>query len=339
MILVSGGTGMLGSHLLLKLAMKNEKIRAMKRSTSSFSTIEKVFAFHSKNYKQLLSHIEWVDSDITDSQSVSQVMKGIDYVYHTAAIVSFDERKHDFIIKNNILGTQNMVNAAVFHNVKKFCHVSSSAALGDEIGDNFITEESVRNPKEKHSAYSESKYLSELEVWRAINEGLNAVIVNPPIILGAGNWESGSSSMFKTIGKGLKFYPGGANCFVDVMDVVDVMIQLMQSDISSERFIVAGHNMGFKQLFDKIAEALNVQKPSIEANAFMLGAAWRLETLFSRLRGIEPRITKSSVESSKKLTKFSSSKLIDNLGFKFRDIDSSIARIAKNYKNISTYID
>ncbi len=333
MILVSGGTGMVGAHLLYKLLSNGEKVRAIKRSTSSLKTIETIFSYHSKDYKKLLEQIEWIECDITNANSVYNAMQGIDYVYHTAAIVSFDDRKRDSIITNNITGTKNMVNAALQTGVKKFCHVSSSSALGDVSDGDIITEESLRNPSIKHSAYSESKYLSELEVWRAINEGLNAVIVNPTIILGEGEWSTGSSRIFKTVAEGLKFYTKGTNGFVDVADVVDVMIGLMKSDISGERFIVAGHNLSFKEMFGKIAKALNVKAPNIKANNLMLAIAWRAEMALSLITRKEPRITYDSIKSSKKLLQYSNEKLFNNLDFKYREIDETVLRITKNYKD------
>ncbi len=339
MILVSGGTGMLGAHLLLKLVLNGKKVRALKRQQSSLQTIEKIFLYHSKNYRELLKKIDWFECDITNASSVVEAMQDIDYVYHTAAIVSFDDKKRDAIIRNNVSVTKNMLNAALRLGIKKFCHVSSSAALGDVSDGEILTEESMRNPKMQHSGYSESKYQSELEVWRAINEGLNAVIVNPTIILGSGNWDRGSSKIFQTIEKGLKFYPPGQNAFVDVWDVVDILTELMDSNISAERFIVSGHNLSFQKMFTIIADAFNVKAPNIKANNFMLALAWRFEAFLSFLGSREAKISRESVKSSKKHLIYSSEKLFDNLNFQYRKIEDTVERIVKNYKNISVYID
>ncbi len=333
MILISGATGMIGSHLAYKLLSNGEQLRAMKRQSSSLQTIEKVFSYRDKNYKQLLDKIEWVDCDITDPEAVSEAMKDVDYVYHTAAIVSFSDTNRAQIIQNNVEGTKNMVNSAVRLGVKKFCHVSSSSALGDVPDGEIITEKSMRNPKISHSGYSESKYLSELEVWRAINEGLNAVIVNPTIILGEGNWSSGSSQIFKTVADGLKFYPPGLNAFVDVLDVVDIMTGLMSSNISGERFVVAGHNLSFKQMFGMIARSFGMKEPNTKATSFLLGMAWRLEAFLSLFRKGEARITSESVKSSQKLLIYSNDKITQSLDFKFRNMEDTVARITKNYKN------
>ncbi len=334
MILISGATGMVGSHLALKLTTSGEQVRAMKRSSSSMQTIERVFAYHSKDYKQLLDKIEWVECDITNYDSVINAMQGVDYVYHTAAIVSFDDKNRESIIRNNVSGAKNMVNAALSLGVKKFCSVSSSSALGDVPDGEIIKEESMRNPKISHSGYSESKYLSELEVWRAIHEGLDAVIVNPTIILGSGNWDSGSSQIFKTVANGLKFYPPGHNGFVDVLDVVDIMTGLMNSNISGERFIVSGHNLSFKDMFGLIAETFGLPSPSIKATNFMLGLAWRAEAVLSKFRKGEAKISNESVKSSKKLLVYSNDKVCESLNFKFRDIKDTVERIVKNYKGI-----
>jgi dihydroflavonol-4-reductase len=249
MILVTGGTGMLGAHLLYKLTKSNSKIRATKRKSSDLSMVERIFSYFDNDYKSLFEKIEWMEADILDPESILTVMKDVDFVYHSAAMVSFDPSDYDKLLHVNIKGTKNVVNAALEHGVKKFCHVSSTSALGDAINGESITEETFRNPKMKHSGYSISKYLSELEVWRGITEGLNAVIVNPSVVLGAGNWETGSPSIFSAVNDGMRFYTEGSMGYVDVVDVVEIMIRLMESEISGERYIVSAENISFKDFF------------------------------------------------------------------------------------------
>jgi len=333
MILVSGGTGMLGAHLLYALVQKDKKVRAIKRSTSNMEIVKRIFGYYNDDAEKLFNQIEWIEADVLDSESVFNAMQGIDYVYHAAAIVSFASKDRENMITSNIMGTQNMVNASLANGIKKFCHVSSISALGEAINGEPITEESFRNPKARHSGYSTSKFLSEMEVWRGITEGLNAVIVNPSIILGPGDWKSGSPSIFSNIGKGLKFYTNGTTGYVDVMDVVNSMISLMESDIINERFIISAENLSFKEIFWQVAEALDVKKPDTQANALMLSLAWRWESLRSKITGKVPLVTKDSAYSAVNKAKFSSEKLVNATKFKFTPINECITRIARAYKS------
>jgi dihydroflavonol-4-reductase len=332
MILVTGGTGMLGSHLIIDLINKGLKFRALKRKTSNLDNVKKIFSFYYSNAEQLFSKIEWFDADLLDTESLSEAMKGIEKVYHVAAMVSFDPRDKYRMINNNINGTSNIVNASLEAGIKKLCHVSSISALGRTDNGSAINEETFRNPKGRYSGYSISKFRSELEVWRGITEGLNAVIVNPSIIIGPGDWQSGSPSFFSNIAKGLKFYTKGITGYVDVLDVVKLMVELMESEISSERFVVSAENICFKDIFSLVADSIGVKKPHIYANSFLLGLAWRFESVKSSILGKPPMITKDSALSAKSYNNFSSKKLIETLNFKFTPISGSIKRIAEIYK-------
>ncbi len=335
MILVSGGTGLLGSHLLYKLIKENNIVKAIKRPTSNLNNVLKVFYYYDNNAKDIFDKIEWCELDILDADEVNNCMKGITLVYHTAAIVSFVGSEKEQMIKNNVIGTANMVNAALENNIKKFCHVSSIAALGNS--DNIIDEKTFRNPNSSYSGYSISKYLSELEVWRAVSEGLNAVIVNPSIILGLCNSQTGSSSIFYNIWKGMKFYTKGGSGYVDVEDVVKIMMLLMDSNINNERFIVSAENIEYKKVFNKIAEKLYVKKPYIYANKFLLTFAWVFELFLQKISNRKPIITKEIANSAQSLSKYSNQKIIDELNYKFISIDESINKnselFMKEFKN------
>jgi len=331
MILVTGGTGMLGAHLLLELLEKGENVKAIIRNQSSLDKVKKIFSFYNPNSEYLISKIEWSCADILDIESLQGAFDNVDRVYHAAAMVSFNPSDKYIMIDNNVKGTANIVNASLKFGIKKLCHVSSVSALGNAESNNSVDEETFRNPKEKYSGYSISKFRSELEVWRGITEGLNAVIVNPSVILGPGNWQSGSPSIFWNIAKGLKFYTKGITGYVDILDVVKSMIGLMESEIHSERFIISSENLSFKELFSEVAEAIGVKKPSIYANPFLLAMAWRLEALGSSFTGKTPLVTKDTARSAKNRTLFSSKKLIEALDFKFTPINESIMRVGEIY--------
>lgn len=332
MILVSGGTGMLGAHLLFKLVKKGEKVKALKRKTSTTDKVKKVFSYFDDDFEALFSKIDWVEGDILEKGRILEVTKGINQIFHTAAIVSFKTADRDIMIESNILGTKNLVDAAIINEVDKFCHVSSIAALGDSSNGEIIDEETFRNPKTKRSGYSISKYLSELEVWRGINEGLNAVIINPSVILGEGDWQNGSPKIFSTIANKLKYYTQGVTGYVDVLDVVNIMVELMDSEISGERFILSAQNLSFKEVFSKIASALDVPPPKKYASSFILELAWRLEAISSGFTKKQAKLTKTSAKSAQKISHYSGNKIIEQLKFSYKPINSTISRIASNYK-------
>ena len=227
MIFVTGGTGLVGAHLLYELTLAGHNVKALKRKTSNLQQVVKTFSYYTQNPDELFARIEWVDGDILDYFAIENLLKGVTEIYHCAAIVSFDPKERKKMISNNVEGTANLVNAAIENGVKKFCHVSSVAALGLVENGAMITEETNWVPSKKVSGYSESKFFSEAEIWRGMEEGLDAVIVNPSIILGPANWDTGSAKMFKTVWDGMKFFTRGITGFIDVKDVVRAMILLM----------------------------------------------------------------------------------------------------------------
>ena len=331
MILVSGGTGLLGSHLLYKLVSEGEKVKAIKRAKSKLNNVLKVFNYYTENAKELFEKIQWCELDILDADAVSDCMQGVSYVYHSAAIVSFNPSDKEKMIRNNVLGTRNMVNAALENKIEKFCHVSSISALGQS--DGIVSEETFRKPGFWYTGYSISKYQSELEVWRAVTEGLNAVIVNPSIILGPGDWQKSSANMFNKAWKGLKFFTRGSGGYVDVLDVSKIMILLMKSDLRNERFIISANNLTYKYVFNKIADSLGVKRPFIFANSLIIFIAWRLDSLISKIMGRDPLITKEIASSAQSKSEYSNNKIVKALDYSFISIDESINRISELFKN------
>ena len=184
-------------------------------------------------------------------------------------------------------------------------------------------------PVKPGSWYSKTKTMAEMEAWRGYTEGLDTVIVNPSVILGPGKWDSGSPRFFRTSFKGLKFYTKGTTGFVDVRDVVQIMIKLMNSTISGERFILNAANMSFKDIFGKIASELGVKAPYINAGPFLTTLGWRFELVKYILTGIPPVITKQSARTSHKIQKYSAKKIEERLNCTFRPIDNTIKEVAE----------
>ncbi len=324
-ITVTGGTGMTGAYLLYKLLDKGyDEITAIKRKTSDTSVTKKIFNSLSGKGNELFSKIKWINGDITDYLSVEDAVKDADFVFHTAAMVSFKPKDKNLMIYNNVQGTANIVNACLNTGVKKLCHVSSVAALGFAEEGKLLTEDIELSDFNSVSDYAVSKFKSEREVWRGIAEGLNAVIINPSIILGSGNWNTGSPRLIKAVWDGLKFYTKGVNGFVDVRDVAEIMILLTESNISGERFIVNSENSAFREVFNIIADELNKKRPYIYANSLMLHSLKNFDALRYFLTGKEPRVTKYTLKSAREKHGCSNAKIKSALNYDFIKIEESI---------------
>lgn len=321
---VTGGTGLLGSHLLLRLTEQNRSIRAIYRNAKKVEAVRHLFeSIDPENWEKRWNQIEWIEVDILDVQGLDQALIGCADIYHCAGLVSFDPRQFDRVMKINREGTANMVNCCLDLKVRKFCHVSSTAAIGG-IPNTITNEETQWKNTPEISGYAHSKYAAEREVWRGIEEGLNAVIVNPSVLFGAGNWDDSSMTIFRTVDKGLPFYTSGQNGFVDARDVADIMVQLMESEISHERYLCVGENVPFQTILTKIAQRLQKKPPYLSTPRWLMGMAWRISWIVARLRGHSPTVTKETTASAFKTMTYDTSKIQHALGYTFRPIDETI---------------
>lgn len=330
MILVTGGTGLVGSHLLLDLVKKGGRVRALRRKGSNTDEVRKIFSYYSDQADELFSKIEWKDGDLLDVFSLSEAMEGITQVYHCAAIVSLNPKDGDKMIFNNVTGTANMVNAALENKIQKFCHVSSVAALGIEIGKE-ISEETHWNDKTNFSAYAISKYLSENEVWRASQEGLPIVIVNPSVVIGPGNWKRSSGDIFKVANKGMSWYSSGGIAYVDVRDVAKAMQLLTESGIRNERFIVSSENMPYKKFIGLVCAGIGKPLPNKKAGSLMLEFVWRADKIRSQLIGTRNLITKEIARYATMDLSYSNKKIKNTLSFDFIPIARSISDTSTHF--------
>lgn len=336
MIFVTGGTGLVGSHLLYDLLKSGKKVRALRRSSSNMRWVKRVFAYYAENPAELFEQIEWVEGDILNYYSLQDLLTGISEVYHCAAMVSFHPNDHDSMLNNNVKGTANLINAAIHNQVKKFCHVSSIAALGKTQDGSEINEDTYWTPSKRKSSYSLSKFFSEMEVWRGIEEGLEAVIVNPSIVLGPGNWDIGSPKLFQAIWKGLKYYTKGETGFVDVRDVSQAMIRLMDKEnfakTNNERFILNAGNLNYQDFFNKIADALQKPRPTTFASDLILQVSWRAARLASFFSGKRPFITRDTVSGSNKISRYDGRKIINTIDYQYHNLDRTITDIAGMFR-------
>jgi dihydroflavonol-4-reductase len=331
MILVTGGTGLVGSHLLYKLMSNGETVRAIYRRKHTLELVKRVFAYYAEDFETLFSKIDWVDADITDVPKLAEAFKNINYVYHCAAFVSFEPDKYHQLRKINIEGTANVVNLCVANAVKKLCYVSSIAAIGHHTNTaELITEETHWNPEDDNSVYAITKYGAEIEVWRGTQEGVDAVVVNPGIIVGPGYWKSGGSgSLIKKIYKGFPYYTNGVTGYIGVDDVVNAMYQLLQSDYKNERYILVSENLSFKIFQEKVSRALNVIPAKKEATSVVLAIGWRLDWLNHKVFGKRRKLSKQMATSARSISLYDSSKLKAALNFEFQSLDDCIKNVGQ----------
>lgn len=331
MILVTGGTGLVGSHLLYHLLLENDSIKAIYREKSNLTEVKKVFACYGDVSKKLFEKIDWFKADLNDISSLENAFKDVKIVYHCAALVSFAPNDYQEMRKVNIEGTSNIVNLCISNSIKKLCFVSSIATIEKSLKSNRINEEDLWTTSTDKSGYAITKYGAEMEVWRASQEDVNVIIVNPGVILGCGFWQKGTGELFKKIHKGLKFYGEGVTGFVGVKDVVKIMVQLMQSDIKNERFILVSENTSFKDIFYQIADGLNVKRPNIKVSKLMSETAWRINSLTSKITRKSPKLSKYSAKALHNKKYFTSDKIKKTGDYKFQPLSKTIDEICKVY--------
>jgi nucleoside-diphosphate-sugar epimerase len=321
-ILVTGGTGFLGAYIIKALTEKGYAVRAIRRKNNvpAFIPVE------------IFTKTEWIEGDVLDVVSLETAMEGVDAVIHSAAIVSFTKKEQKQMYKVNVEGTANVVNIALEKNIKRFVHISSVAALGRKTDGGHVHEEKKWEETNANTHYAKTKYKSELEVWRGISEGLNAVILNPSTILGFGDWNTGSSAIFKKVYQEFKWYTPGVNGFVDVEDVAAAAVLLMESTISEERFIISGDNWPFRKLMDAMAVSFGKKRPVRQTTPFVLGIAWRVEKLRSFFTGEKPILTKESARVAHSKTYFDNAKFLTTFPqFSFTPLEQTIQKACEKY--------
>lgn len=330
-VLVTGATGLVGSRILFDLLRKGRRVRALHRTGSDRSLPERFAA----DDAGLFRHVEWMEGDVTEVLSVYDALDGIREVYHAAGLVSFLPADRDRLMTINAEGTANVVNMALERGVRRLCHISSVAALGRSESGTSIDEKTVWKNSKYNSVYAISKFNAEREVWRGMEEGLQVLILNPSIILGPGNWNTGSSLLFRAVKDGLRFYPTGATGFVDVRDVSRIAVSLMEQGLFGERFVVNGENLSYEELFGIIAEAFGKSRPSVRVSGSLVGIAWRLERIRSLITGKMPLITRETATTSSSVWRYDASRSVSATGTPYIPIRESIRHWAPRFLELS----
>lgn len=330
MNLVTGATGMLGIHVLHALILRGEKVRALKRTLSDMQVVKNIFAHYhpdANHYNQ----IEWVEGDVLDVPSLVQAIEGCSHVYHCAAIVSYHKKDREQMYAVNVEGTANVVNACLEMKIDKLCFVSSIAALGKTKHNEWLSESSEWTESNYNTHYGITKNLSEMEVWRGIQEGLNAIVVNPGFIIGPGNFDRSSASIFKKLDEGMSYYPPGGTGFVGIEDCAGMMVDLMKNDVAGERFILVSDNQSMKELFQQVAQSVGKKTPHKEAGSGILRLALIGEWLKEKLTGKKAIVTAESVRNASVRFYYENKKVKELLGKEFSPISNSITNAASFY--------
>ncbi len=313
-ILITGATGFVGSYVVRYL-LKNgyTNLICLKRTNSRIDLLS-----------DIKEKIEFVDGDVLDIVFLEDLLQNIDAVIHTAAMVSFRKKDKKKMLKTNIEGTSNLVNICLEYKIKKFVHISSIAALGRSESGKIINEKNEWENSKYNSDYAISKYLSELEVWRGFAEGLNVAVINPSMIIGAGFWNIGTSEFFKQIENGLSFYTSGTNGFVDVRDVARISVQLLENNVSGERFICSSENVKYKHFFENIASGLGKSAPKFAFPNFLTNMIGFFLDIFNILSGGRSNLSSQSLKNANFTSLYDNEKSLNVLNFKYIPITETL---------------
>jgi len=324
LVFITGSTGLVGGHLLVQLHLKRFKIKALVRKTSSFEQLKLISDFYNVSFNEVIKAVDWVYGDTLDYIGLQEALKGVKTIYHCAAMVSFGRKNRETLLKTNIRGTANMVDAAVECGVGQFCFISSIAALGSENETGFIDETTPRDINKPVSVYSESKFLSELEVWRGAAEGLNVVILNPGVILGPGLPNKGSMLLFQAASKGIPFYTDSVTGYIDVRDICRAAIDLISREIYGKRFVLVSENVDNMRLFTDIAQQFGKKGPSVRAGKGLLNIAIVFAELLSLFTKKDPPLSKDTIRTVTHPEYYSSQLIKDTIHFSFTPISETI---------------
>lgn len=320
MILVTGASGFLGRCLVQRLADQGSRVRA-------------IFWNHTPApYLEHLPGVQWVKCDLLDICGLQEIMPGIQEIYHCAAIVSFDPARHSDLLHFNPESTANVVNLALEFNIRKLVYVSSVAALGRNDTGKTVNEDQEWQDSRFNSAYALSKYLAEMEVWRGIGEGLNAVIANPGIIIGPGRPGDPTWPLLEKVWSEFAFYPSGVNAWVDVQDIAEILTRLMKEEITEQRFILSAGNFSFREVMDHLAKALGKRPPRRKAGPMLAAIAWRWEAARAAVARKRPFLTRESALSASNRNTYDNAKLLKYLGgFQYKPLSNSLGEMAESF--------
>ncbi len=327
MDLVTGGTGIVGAHVLDALLDRGRTVRALVRPGADRTVVRRILEHYHADGAARYARIQWVEGDLFDTDGLRTALQGVEHLYHAAAVVSFDPRDDKEMLRVNIRGTAELIDAALETGVRRLCHVSSTATITPDPAGGPADESRPFDEGVRHSGYAISKYGAELEVYRGIAEGLDAVMVNPCVVIGPGPRGRSSMTMVERFRKGTRFHTNGSNAVVDARDVARAMVELVEKGASGERHLLIGEHLSYKTLTTLLAASNGRPAPRYEVPAWVLSLAWRLERIRS-WTGARPLITKHTARTTTRQRRYDGSKAQDLLGFPFHDAAASIRNVA-----------
>jgi dihydroflavonol-4-reductase len=329
MILITGATGLVGGHLLYRFRESGKNIIATYRDLKNLDKTREIFESYEKGAGAQVDSFQWKQSDILEIPSLEIAMQNVITVYHCAAAIdhlSFEEMKN-----SNMRGTENMINVALALGVKKFCHVSSIAALGEAVGNRAVNENDFFNLDGLNTDYAITKFGAEMESWRGTQEDMAVIIINPGVIIGEGNWEHGSGQLISKTASGNKFYTNGSSGFIDVRDVTRAMQYLTESDLKNDRYILVSENKTYREVLDLIALSLQKRKPNIQLKSGVLKLISYLLKA-PNLLGFPLKLSMAKVQSMTSKTRYSNAKIKKILDFELTPIQETIDRVTTFYR-------
>ncbi len=327
MIFITGANGLIGSYMCRELLQHGHQIEALKRPDSNMSLVQ-----------DIANSITWVEGDVLDPYVLEKAIEGTDWVIHCAAFISYQSKEYDLMHKINVEGTANVVNACLNARQTNLLHVSSVAAVGKDSKHYLVDETVYTIDMEQATGYAKSKYLAELEVWRGMAEGLNAIVVNPSLVLGPGDWTKSSTKIFKYVWDHSRFYTKGLANLIDVRDLAETIIKLMEAKLFGERFIVSAGSISYKDLFDRIAASFEQKAPDIEAKGVLIHLAIYMDKLKAKFTGKPRTITDELEQVASNRYVFDSTKVKKQLDMTFRSTEETISwcckEIIRNRQNL-----
>ena len=279
-ILITGGTGFLGSNLAIALVKEGYKVRILRRLESDLRAIGD-------------TDVEHCFGDVRDIASIRRAIKGCDTIFHTAGCISYWRKERQMMMDVNVAGTRNMVNACMEVDVEKFVYTSSVGAIGFRTDGKLADEQNEFNWGAYDVGYNISKYHAEQEVLRGVNSGLPAVIVNPSAIIGPRDLHFRSGQILRDVyRKRIFYYTGGSMNVVSVDDVVRGHLQAARRGRIGQRYILGGENLTIREIMEITAETIGGIKPLFKLSNGTVKVLGVIFESFGNLFNVKPLMTR-----------------------------------------------
>lgn len=320
-ILVTGATGLLGSELTRQLLDDGHEVRILRRSTSSMDLLG-----------ETAGAVEHIEGSLGQVDVLERAMQNVEEVYHVAAYIGFGGRSdRDRLLRVNVDGTANVVNAALAAGVARLVYTSSMAAFGrPEHPTHPIDETREWSPSRVNSEYARSKHLGELEVRRGIAEGLDAVIVNPALIFGIGRPGDNTRRIAEQVRDGkLPAVPTGGTNVVDVRDVADGHRRAMQFGKTGRRYFLGSENLTWRAIIDTLADAFDVEPPRFTAPPRLALTMGYVAEGVAFVTRTEPLLTRETARSASRFYRYDNARARAELGCSFRPFSKTAAHLTE----------